>query len=227
MPLRVVPRRDRKLNRLVKATAPERFRRGETVYRAGEEADTLVLVREGHVCLLAPGDLGSGGRVLALTGPWEIAGEEALTPGTTRMYLAVAGQGSTVQHLDAAAVSRVLTSSRVTRNAFLMAQAQDLALARHLRSASGGPVVAARVGSVLLDLFARQGIEEERGLALSIRVTHQTLADLAGAHRSTVTTLLNEWLYRGWLRDRGRILLLPPLSKLASIGGVLEPAQPR
>ena len=32
---------------------------------------------------------------------------------------------------------------------------------------------------------------------LSVKLTHQVLADLAGAHRATVTTLLNDWLYDG------------------------------
>ena len=50
-----------------------------------------------------------------------------------------------------------------------------------------------------VDLGARCGEPSGRGMELSERMTHQILADLAGAHRATVTTLLNDWLYEGVL----------------------------
>lgn len=37
-------------------------------------------------------------------------------------------------------------------------------------------------------------------------LTHALLGDLAGLHRSTVTTILNEWIYEGRLEQRGRCL---------------------
>ena len=52
---------------------------------------------------------------------------------------------------------------------------------------------------ILLDLSARCGEPAGRGVHLSVKLTHQVLADLAGAHRATVTTLLNDWLYDGVL----------------------------
>jgi hypothetical protein len=45
----------------------------------------------------------------------------------------------------------------------------------------------------------RCGEPEGRRIVFSERLTHQVLADLAGAHRATVTTLLNDWLYDGIL----------------------------
>lgn len=226
MPLRVIPRRDRSLNRVVKAATAQSLRRGEVLFEAGDSADAVVLVKEGHLCLLAAGEGRENGRVVAVVGPWEIAGEDALVPNSRRRYAALAGQAAVVQHLDAGRFIRVLTSSRVTREAFLGAVEGDLALARHLTQATGGPRVAARVATVLLDLFTRMGREGEWGWSLPIRITHQTLADLAGAHRSTVTTLLNEWIYQGLVEERARVMILPLRSDLASLDGILERSPP-
>jgi CRP-like cAMP-binding protein len=50
---------------------------------------------------------------------------------------------------------------------------------------------------VLLDLSTRCGDPAGRSVQFSVKLTHQVLADLSGAHRATVTTLLNDWLYDG------------------------------
>jgi hypothetical protein len=55
---------------------------------------------------------------------------------------------------------------------------------------------------------------------IPIRLTHRSLGDLAGAHRSSVTTVLNGWLYDHWLDDdAGRIRIddVPALERLAGI----------
>jgi DNA-binding transcriptional MocR family regulator len=57
---------------------------------------------------------------------------------------------------------------------------------------------------VILDLVERLGEPEGEGFRLPHWFTHQELADLAGAHRSTVTTALNDWIWRGVLDTRRR-----------------------
>ena len=73
---------------------------------------------------------------------------------------------------------------------------------------------------MLLDLGRRCGEPAGRGYRLSERLTHQILADLAGAHRATVTTLLNDWIYEGVLAtDRsGRLVLARPTGLWAHAG---------
>ena len=68
------------------------------------------------------------------------------------------------------------------------------------------------LAEVILDLGDRGGERVGRGVVLPVRLTHQVLADLAGAHRATVTTLLNDWIYDGILRTDagGRIVLARP-----------------
>ncbi|NNK62691.1 MAG: hypothetical protein HKO98_05710, partial [Gemmatimonadetes bacterium] len=49
-------------------------------------------------------------------------------------------------------------------------------------------------------------------------VTHRILAEWAGLHRSTVTTILNGWLFDDVLDQEGRALWVPPRGGLPGEG---------
>lgn len=239
VPLRVVPQRDRKLNRLVKAAEAIPLRRGDTLWKRGDASEALVLVRRGHLRLEVPGGPGSPGRAAQVVGPWEMAGEEALVAASrrhrtvageeallaaARRYTAVAGEAGAVQWLDPREVTSVLTTSRVTREAFLAAWMDDLQALGHLTAGSGHPDAAGRLASVLLHLAARLGRGAKTPATIPLRLTHRTLADLAGLHRTTVTTLLNDWLYRGWIADTDPGLRIEEPDRLRRSAGIPDEA---
>lgn len=202
------------------------LRRGESLHHPGDPAGYVILVRRGHLRLICPGRARRSDRIVGIAGPWEITGEEALIPDAVRRYRAVAGEVSAVQHLDPARVRSVLATSRVTRGAFHTAWQTDLALLRHLSTGSGRPDVASRLAAVLLHLAERLGETAEQGVCIPLRLTHRTLADLVGAHRSTVTTLLNAWLYEGWLGESDRGIRIDDAKELRSLAGQAWYAQP-
>ncbi len=213
MPFRAIPVRDRLLNRLVKAAPLVRVEKGEFVYRAGDPPSHVVLVRSGHLELrLATPEAGAAGRVVDVVLPWETAGFESILgePDGYRTS-ALAGERSEVQRLDGRAVRRVLRTAEKTFDAFWRA-----AMSRFDRSWTLGPGGAAnaetRLWTILVHLATRAGEGrkgEGSGLVLDIHLTHQVLGELAGLHRSTVTTILNEWLYRGTIEAEGRGWLIP------------------
>lgn len=208
MPLRVEPVRDRKLYRLIKA-APERVvRKGEPIFGEGEPAVGVYVVRRGHVCLR----LGTGerGRTAAVAGPSELFGDEAMVPGSLRRYAAIAGERSALVALDGPTVRGVLRTSQHTLTAYVEVKECDLEVLRRAATGSPGATAVERLAGVVLDLLGRLGEPEGKGLRLPHWFTHRELADLAGAHRSTVTTCLNDWIWRGVLETRGRSLLVPP-----------------
>lgn len=53
--------------------------------------------------------------------------------------------------------------------------------------------VPGRIASILLKLSEQFGKKDVKGTQISIKLTHQELADMAGASRETVTTILNEF----------------------------------
>lgn len=224
MPLQVVPRRDRKLNRLVKAAEVRALGRSEALFDAGDAARHVYLVRSGHVRLVSLRPGARRERTIAVAGPWELVGEEGVGQGVHR-YRCIGGERSSYQAMDGALVLNVIKSTEQTFGALVDGWTRDLELARRLSAGSSGPSTAGRLALVLLELARRWGVPGAKGLHLSQRLTHQVLGDLAGAHRSTVTTTLNDWLYRGILGEAARgILLARPerLERLADLAGSVE-----
>lgn len=212
MPFRLVPPRDRKLFRLVKQAETVRLVKGRPLYGPGDEAKDVYLVRRGYMRLVLPGmEKGQRERTVAVAMPWELFGDEAFTEGRRR-YGAIAGSSCEVQPLPQRAVLSGLKTAKLSLHAYLEGQEQELYRLRHAQGSSHGPSVAQRLAEVLLDLGVRAGERDGRSIELTERLTHQVLADLAGAHRATVTTLLNDWIYDDILATSGdhRITLRKP-----------------
>lgn len=227
MPFHFEPARDRTLNRLVKQAETVSVPKGRVLYDPGDGAEVVWLVREGFVRLVLPGmEKGRGVRTVALALPWEIFGDEALTEGHRR-YGAVAGARCVLHPLPAGRFLRGLKTAKSSLDAYLDGVERELHRLRHAQGGSQGPSAAQRLAEVLLELGRRCGEPAGRGYRLPQRLTHQVLADLAGAHRATVTTLLNDWIYDGILSTdgAGRLVLARP-SGLWSKAGYHPPEAP-
>lgn len=214
MPLRVVPRRDRKLNKLVKSAEPIAVRRGRSLYRHGEDAVDAYLVLQGHLRLTLRREGTARQQTVAIAGPMELVGEEALEMGSVRRFNVVAGEGCRLLPLPGRLVLKALRGSPKTLATFISAQARDQA--RLLRSCGAPSRV--RIADVLIDLTERFGVVEGRRIVIGHWFTHQELADLACVHRSTVTTTLNEWIYEGVLKEGQRSLIVAKLGALRKAG---------
>jgi CRP-like cAMP-binding protein len=220
MPFRLQPPRDRKLNRLVKKAETQKVVKGRWLYTPGAPATEVWLVRSGFMRLVLPGmERGQRERTVSVALPWEMFGDEAFTEGHRR-YGAIAGSACVVSPLSKTAVLHGLKTAKSSLDAYLEGQERELHRLRHAQGGSHGPTAAQRLAEVLIDLGARCGEPSGRGMELSERMTHQILADLAGAHRATVTTLLNDWLYEGVLSVTGdnRLKLSRP-SELRVLAG--------
>jgi CRP/FNR family cyclic AMP-dependent transcriptional regulator len=197
VPFRLDPPRDRKLYRLVKKAELVRLMKGRWLYSPGDPARELWIVRSGFIRLVLPGmERGQRERTVSVALPWETFGDEAFTEGHRR-YGAIAGATCVVSPLPRTGVLQGLKTAKRSLDAYLEGQERELHRLRHAQGGSHGPTAGQRLAEVLIDLGVRCGEPSGRGMELSERMTHQVLADLAGAHRATVTTLLNDWIYEG------------------------------
>lgn len=199
MPFRLEPSRDRKLFRLVKKAEPVKLVKGRALYSPGDAAREVYLVRGGFVRLVLPGIArGRSERTVGVALPWELFGDEAFTEGRRR-YGAIAGSTCVVYPLPKGGVLNGLKTAKSSLDAYLEGVERELHRLRHAQGGSRGPNASQRLAEVILDMGERCGEPEGRGICLRQKLTHQVLADLAGSHRATVTTLLNDWLYEGVL----------------------------
>ena len=213
----MIPRRDRKLNALIKTATPTTYRKGEVLYQRGEPSALVLLVQDGHVRLTLPKTGAGRGRIVGIAGPKELLGLEAITLDVPRRYTAIAGSFCTVLPLKGVGVFKALRASPKTLSQFLRSADRDLAEAR-LISLSSGFSSRARIADVLLDLAYRFGVDDGRRIKLDHWFTHQELAELAGAHRSTVTTAINDWIYDGVLKQQPRGLIINKPGTLRKVG---------
>ena len=220
MPFQAVPFRDRLLNRLVKKAEIVELARGERVFAVGAEATDVVLVREGLLLLEDGPDDAS--RTVDVVLPWEVAGAEAVLRDGTYRWSAVAARPSAVQRLDGRGVRSVLKRAEGTLDAFLDASFERLQLTREMGPGGRGTTARRRLALLLLHLAHRAGEREgepSRGpLELPLDVTHRVLGQLAGLHRSTVTTALNDWIYEGLLEDAEEGWRIPDPDALLGAG---------
>ena len=219
MPLRIVPARDRTIHRLFMKGDSVRLRRGQRLYQVGDAATDVYMVEEGHIRLMLPalrgqpatassGKPASGrrakGRVGGLVGVLEVFGLEAISE-STRLYGAVAGEPTRLRSTAGAQLLRRVRRTRWTLPELVAAIERDLQAARWGLSAHAP--ARARVARALLSLDGRFGAPEGKG-GIPRRLSHSEVADVAGVHRSTVTTIVNEWIYDGLLEElRGDRLL--------------------
>ena len=171
----------------------------QPIYREGEDHPYLFCVMKGYVKLsrlyesgaeftlglLKTGDLFGP----TLSNPADAGAQETATAkGEVRLARVHAADFQRLLALDPEIVSEVI---RTLAHRQRLLEQRVAALLFH--------DVRARVARLLCDLAGRFGERCPHGLELDIRVTQQELADLAGASRSVVSTLVNEWRDQGIL----------------------------
>ncbi len=196
---------------LERAFPARRWAAGEPV-PAGDGA-ALVVVRGGLVAVMSPT---SRGRAVAVA-------------------LLQAGDLYMVDPLDATCRLEALEQAWISavpteRLELLLERAPAIAshlvhgLAHQLEEAgrAAGILSEMRVEDRLMGTFVRlamrHAIVTSEGVQLSLELSHAQWATLVGASREAVTAALLRLRRRGWLRCRGRVILLPQAQVFGEVG---------
>lgn len=185
------------------------FARNEVVFHEQDPADTLHLIAKGRFAVRASTPLGDT-TVLSVLGPGEMFGELALLAGEPERRSATvaaleAGQTWSVHRLD---FDRLRARHPQTADVLIaILSGQVRRLSRHLVEAMYTPADK-RVLRRLHELVAIYGEPDGRG-PVTIPLTQDDLAGLAGAARATVNRVLREEQERGILElGRGRTVVV-------------------
>lgn len=205
MIFRVEPRRDRALWATLKVHPEVVVRPGRVAWRAHESPALCVLIKEGAAVLCSP----EGGAV-GLAGPRDLVGLGGGGPGGPFRAHELRALGSCrVVPVPAGRIEGALRRGSVTLPAVLRAMEDAAAVARSVSGGAGRAPAAVRLARVVREAARRIGEPAGRGSRVDA-VPHRVWAEWAGLHRSTVTTILNEWIYDGTLGQHGRALVVPP-----------------
>lgn len=200
-----VPEAD--VQRVLEMARKRTFRKGEIVFHEGDPADTLHLVRSGRFAVKVTTQYADEA-ILVVLRAGDTFGELALlSPDATRSATVVALEASetlSVHQLDFGRLRREQPGVGDVLISILSAQVRRLS--RHLLEALYTPAdtrVRRRVLE-LVDIYA-----DGDAVPVTIPLTQDDLADLAGTSRATVNRVLREDEARGIVElGRGRTLVL-------------------
>ena len=200
---------------MLAATTRHRYSPGEVIFRDGDRGDTLYLISKGHVAIRTTTPLGDVA-TFAVLGPGEVFGEHALLdPSATRSAGAAA-----LDVVEARAMRRddfvALRDAHRNVDHFLLA-----AFAATVRRLNDHLVEALYIPAdkrVLRRLVSLAGQYEAGGDSVTIPLTQDDIASLAGTARPTVNRILRAAQTDGLLTiARGRVEIqdLPELIRRA------------
>jgi CRP/FNR family cyclic AMP-dependent transcriptional regulator len=190
------------LSKFAEVTREKTYPKGSVILFEDDPGDSLFVVREGRVKVVL---VGEDGRevILGVLGVSEHFGELSLIDDQPRSAHVIAMEDSTVLVLRREDFRRRVEASPSVAWALLSE------LSRRLRVADGkigGLVlldVPGRIARLLLD-FAAAG----ESSTIEKPLTHQTIAQMIGASRETVSRAMRDFQDEGWIQvERRRITL--------------------
>jgi CRP/FNR family transcriptional regulator, cyclic AMP receptor protein len=190
------------LERFAEVTREKSYPKGSVIRFEDDPGDSLFVVREGRVKVVL---IGEDGRevILGVLGVGEYFGELSLIDDRPRSAHVIAMEDSNLLVLRREDFRKRVESSPSVAWSLLTE------LSRRLRRADdkiGGLVlldVPGRIARLLLDLAEESGTN-----AIEKTLTHQTIAQMIGASRETVSRAMKDFQDAGWITvERRRIAL--------------------
>ena len=190
-----------------------RARRGEILYRQGEPAGHVVVLREGRAQVFQVTDEGKRVVLETVSAP-SLLGEAALAGDRVHTTSAEMRSDGEILVAGREAVASLLQSQPDLAANLLAAVSRRLqTVGRRLHDRSLKPVPA-RLATALLQLAPDEG----DGV---IALKQSEIAEVAGASRETATRILNRFAKQGLIAlERARVRLLRPdaLGQIAALG---------
>jgi len=197
---------------------PERYKKGEVLYWQGDPADCVFVVRRGKVkvyCISLEGKA----HTHSILGPGRLVGATAVLLGGEHDSIAEALEDVDMFVISPAGFEHLLA----TNPFFSMAVMRELAQAVRSLSSEVRDLCFMDVQQRLKHGLARladeyglvtergQGLVTERGVKIDLSITHEEIAELIAANRSTITVCLNELKRQGYVWKEGcRLVIIPP-----------------
>lgn len=178
-------------NELFSIAEIHHFSNAELIFRAGMASEYVYLLKSGRVKIY---ELSSQGKevILWFCLPGEIFGLSEITRGAKRSVFAQAYAATEVLLIERLAFNEYLKRHTTASMATI-----DL-LSSRLRGLSGmlsnltSDNVTSRIIKLLIRMSSYCGMEKQDMLHLNMHLTHQEIADMIGASRQTVSSILGQ-----------------------------------
>ena len=198
----------------------ETFPHNSVIYRPGDNADRVYLLKSGRVRLMRIGK-NSTRSVVSILRTGDLFGELFRAEGASVEEMSVAAGEAEVWSIEGRDFRAQLEARPTLAIDVIRAYSERVRALRQRVLGLTFKEVPARLADTLLVLAEAHGERCPHGGETDLRgITQQDLADLVGASRSFVSTLINEMKRDGVLGNVGRILCVRDQKALRKIAGV-------
>jgi len=214
------------LEGLASSLEPLRIKRHDTIFYEGEVSNRIYILLSGVAKLSF---LNRGEKVLVgLVGAGEVFGASSLLPGVIRPFRCEAFTDCLVGAVSPATFVGLTVGVPVDRFSRTLEATVGrwwTMLQRYTNFV--GLSVRERLASALLELAGKFGADDARGRMLTLKLTHEDLAELVGASRQRTTEQLIEFESEHMIIRDGRRLIIVP-ERLGNLDRVeASPTVPR
>ncbi len=194
-----------------------RYRRDAVVFHEGADADSLLVVKEGIVKLIALSEKGTE-TTLHILRAGDVFGEVAVTE-PSRPFTAVAVTETVLSVLPRESLRALLDSSPAFARNLLGLLSKRIGQVEREFAGIVNAWAHHRLACELLHLAGDLGVETRDGTLIPLRLTHEELSNLIGTTRETVTILLRKFEGMGIIRRRSRRIIVdrPRLAEYAHV----------
>lgn len=204
------------LSELVADIEIREIRRRQIIYLPGDPGDRVFFINGGRVkCSKVSRD--GKELTLAYRGAGQLFGELCVFEGQPREEMAEAMKNAIITELPAEKLRELLLAD--AKLAFKFAgivggrRREMETKLEHLVFRD----VHAKLAALLLDLGKEYGVENENGLQIGLKITHQEMANLIGSTRETISLTLAQFKKKSLLNLDGRSVVLLDLEGLKAL----------
>jgi CRP/FNR family transcriptional regulator len=192
--------------RVARLCTERRYPKGAPIFSKGDPANALYIVKDGKVRILSLSDKGTE-TIVHILKEGAIFGELLLSE-ETRFFTAIAGTDAVVTVLSKGSLVELLASISTVSKNFIRLLSRRLAKVEKEFGDFGHTWSYDRLSKILLRLCEEHGRETPGGTLISLRLTHEDLANLIGTTRETVTTQLIRFRRMGLVKSQDRFLVV-------------------
>ena len=209
------------LERCTSELAHRHYKRGETIFHAGDPGEAMHIVIEGAVKVELPSPNGDTPAILATIEPGGFFGELALLDGEPRSATVVALQQTETLVLDRQRFERLMEDLPTLRSCLFASMSGELRRLTGQVEALLFLDLTGRLASRIVDMAQADGgpvatTGSRKDVHLAWPYTQAELASMIGGSRESVNRLLGDFSQRGLLVIERDQLTIPDLDALAA-----------
>ncbi|MCX8026918.1 MAG: Crp/Fnr family transcriptional regulator [Thermodesulfovibrionales bacterium] len=184
------------------------FKKGKVIFSPGDEGNMIYYVLKGRVKIY---DISLGGKevIYWFCGQKEFFGLAEICGGEQRTVFAEAVEDTETLTIDKNSFEKLISRNPSLSFALMRILGKRIRLAHDTIKDIIICDVPSRLARLIIKLSEICGEKTENGILISKKFTHQEMADMIGATRTTVTEVMNDFKRKGLLiYESGRITVV-------------------